>query len=455
MKTKKISLLPILLIAVVLMLSLVHVLRFQDNKNLIGYDSYYHIDLVKQFKGSENITGRISHPLEYLISLTDNELLLFRLLPFLAGIANTILIYLILKDLFHENILKDFIMIFIILSPMFIYMYGTFNEHFLSVFSMLLAVFFILKEKYLLAPLCLLSAFAFNQRYFIIIILTLLLLYEKLKSRNIVVPTLGLVLSGSLLVYIGSISPQNLSLFDFMKDHISDLGAGFGIGIFCLMTSIMGIVISWKEKKKHSFNYIAILFLMIFSVFESSLIIVLDMFFAYYSGIVLLKLWNSKWKSNTLKSYVILLILCGILFSSGSMISRIAKEGPYDSEILSLNWLKPKVSENDVVFSEYEYGHLIKAISGAETYTDNIYFRFSKDKQKINISNTIFQSRDLETITRFMDRNKIRYIWINDKMKQGRVWTTPDEGMLLILQNSIHFKKRYSHLGIEIWEYIG
>jgi len=154
-----------------------------------------------------------------------------------------------------------------------------------------------------------------------------------------------------------------------------------------------------------------------------------------------------------LKNNVLLLILCGLIFSSGSFINRFSHSGPEYGEVLSLQWLEHKFSNNEKVFSYYEYGYLITAYSGAEVYTDKRYYQSSRDKMRIIQSNDVFSSRNLKNITNFLKKNDLTYIWINQEMKDGLIWSNEDEGMLFVLASSNSFKRIYKYLGVEIWKY--
>jgi hypothetical protein len=331
--------------------------------------------------------------------------------------------------------------------------HGTYNDLFFPLFVILLGCLFVLKDKYLPSIISFLAAFVFNPKLFVVIIILLIIFYEKFKSKNLVLPLIGMIVTSYFYIFINLASfPKNQTLHSLLTTYISDLGAIFGMGIFALFISLIGLVLSWKNKKENTIIYFALISLFISSLFDSSFILFIDLILAYYSGLAIMIIWNRKWDSITLKNYVLLLILCGVIFSSGSYLNRFSKIHPDYSEILSLEWLN-KVDPDGKILSYYEYGFLIKGISGADTYTDKKYFLYSKDKKKINSTNEIFKSRDLKKITTFLDRNNIAYIWINEKMKKGQVWKKEDEGILLILQNSINFKKVYDYLGVEIWQY--
>ena len=73
---------------------------------------------------------------------------------------------------------------------------------------------------------------------------------------------------------------------------------------------------------------------------------------------------------------------------------------------------------------------------------------------RYEISEEIFQSRDLKTVVSLLSQNNIRYIFIDEKMKEGLVWKRPDQGMLLLLKNNETFKNIYDQDNMEIWEVI-
>lgn len=126
--------------------------------------------------------------------------------------------------------------------------------------------------------------------------------------------------------------------------------------------------------------------------------------------------------------------------------------GPTKPEIDSLLWLK---SQNlpGIVLSGFEYGDFIHSISGYEVLTNNKYHRTSKDQIKIYETNLIFQSRTLSKIVTFFEKEKISYVWINKKMKNGQIWGNSEQGILLVLRTSKYFSKVYDHGNVQIWAY--
>jgi len=182
------------------------------------------------------------------------------------------------------------------------------------------------------------------------------------------------------------------------------------------------------------------------------MIFFIDVLFVYYAGLGLSTIIKKKWDSELLKNYVIILLICGLIFSSGSFIKELSETGPRKNEIQSLEWLKTQ--EKGRVLSHYKYGHMISGISGFDTYIDKTYYISSKNKIRISNAENFFYSRDLEKNIEFLNRNNIKYIWINKEMRSGQVWNKDDEGVLLIMKNSHFFKRIYDFDAVQIWEYM-
>jgi len=452
MRQNKTHQILVLLIICVAILSFFHVLRLTKNTALPTYDVYYHLNKIKSGTGF-NLLKENSYLLDVIISKSNNQVFFMRLLPFIAGLLNICLIYLILGKIVKNEKQRFITSLIVILSPSFIYVHSVYNNLFLPLSFILLGTLFMLKDKYFYSMLSLFVVLVFNLSLFIIILLLLFVFYEKLKSKNLFLPVLGIVLVSYVFTTINPGFTQPLSIYFLLTKYVSDFGALIGFGFFNLALAVLGIFLSWNEKVKNAIIYYTLIALFICSLYEHSFVVFLDLILAYYSGYAFIKIWKSKWQSKTLKNYVMLLILCGLIFSSGSYLNEMSKVGPKQSEILSLVWLKDKIKPDTKILSHYEYGYLIKTFSGATPYTDKTYFLRSKDKLKIKLSNDVFASRNLKKILDFFNKEKIEYVWINQAMKNGQVWNREEEGILLILENSPNFERQYDYFGIEIWKY--
>jgi hypothetical protein len=83
---------------------------------------------------------------------------------------------------------------------------------------------------------------------------------------------------------------------------------------------------------------------------------------------------------------------------------------------------------------------------------------YFKNNQNINqnykMLYNIFYSTNLVSVSENLELLNIRYIWINQEMKQGLVWDDTS-GLLFLLRNKDVFDLIYSEEGIEIYEFLG
>jgi len=73
--------------------------------------------------------------------------------------------------------------------------------------------------------------------------------------------------------------------------------------------------------------------------------------------------------------------------------------------------------------------------------------------QRLNITDSIFNSRDLFYTGRLLKDNNITYIFIDDLMLSSLIWTEEDQGLNFLFRNNETFKKIYSNPTTEIWEF--
>ena len=441
----------VILILVLSFSTLFHIIRFRNNSYPPVYNQYEHIYNIQKLA----LNNSLNISVDGVISLFDNYLFVMRLLPLLFGLLSSVLIYYILSKISNNPIHVLSSSIFIILSPVYIYTHIIYNSVFFPLFLILLGILLILHDRYILSIIPFFLCLFIMPKLFFVLIIVLIIFYEKYKSVSMIVPLSGLFIFTYLFVSISRTQIMSgLSLMSLLTYYISDLGVNYGLGIFEMSLAFIGVIISWKWKNEYAIIYYGLISLIIGSIYDTSLFLFISIILGYYAGLAFSKIIESKWESSTLKNYVLLLIICGVVFSSGSHINRLAKQGPSNSELLSLQWLKKTITPNESVLSHYEYGSLIKAIANANVYTDITYYQLSRDRTKIKIANDVFQSRDLGQVQEFLEQNKIKYIWINSNMKKGQVWDNQEQGLLFLLHNSVSFKKVFDYQETEIWIYI-
>ena len=387
------------------------------------------------------------------------------ILPFVFGIISVYLFYLILKT-FKINFMKKLlIMILLIISPPFIYLFSISNQYSLAIFMSLLGFYLFTKKRKscLIASLILLAITGLFGFLHALIISFVLVSYSAKEKKNLVkagaISLIAIIVS--LAYHLPFLLKNNLLLQNMFFSHpegligfISDLGGLTGFGIFTVLLMIFGIYIFWKIKKQ-PLGYILLFITIAFSLFYSSTInIYLAFPFAFLAGFGFYSILKMRWTLGLIKQLAVIVIVAGILFSSISYINQTASASPSLEVIESLEWLKQNSEPGQVVFSHYSRGVWIQSIAQRPVVSDS-YFRLTPCHDiLINMSDTIFYSRTLKNTTQWLNQSNISYIWIDSEMRNNLVWTRKEEDLLFLFRNNETFKNIYKEKNIEIWKVI-
>lgn len=422
-------------------------ISLSNNGTFFYYDEYYYLNFLKKsnidlfdYKFNFNIIGTNLINFNYFIKIIT--IILFFL--------NTFLINIILKKL---N-LNFSMLIFIILSPVFLYTHLIFNSFIIPLFFYLISINFLLKDNYIASTILFLITLIFNPLFFYIIIISLAL-YYGLFEKKIFIPLVVILITTYLFSLIKK--KENILI-------ISDFGSNFGVSIFLILLAIIGLLFYLKQKNKNFLLLFILLSIINVSFYEPNYVIFLSFIITYFASISYEKLINSEWESDILKNYVIILIICGLIFSSLSFLNNLKKEMPKPIEIDSIRWLKnyqiTKINNLDLslnkelnkeylVLSHYELGYLLKYYE-LNPFLDKNYYKYST-RNKINETEKILKSRNLKEVISFLKENNIKYIIINKEL-QNIIGKKEDDGILLLLKNSKNFKEIYKYNDINIWE---
>ena len=448
----------LLVFAAIAVLILPHILRPNDVS--FGYDSYYHIRVIEDIKANglnqkDNLffgtrDFRLSL-LDIILSFFPNTLFLVNILPFATGIISVLLYLNILIKINpgqRYNVYAPFILLS---SPIFIYSFTVYNEYFFSYFLILLGSFLFLNEKILLSLIFFIFAPLFNPQCILIVVLAILLLLGHFKGKIHFVSYIITLIT--IIIFLKEANYSHL-IFDVpaSNEFISDFGAKIGFGVFGLLLAFCGLIISWKNKKRHILTYFVIIVCGFISLRLDFLKLFIEILISAFSAGALYKISHLNWEYKKLKEYTILLLLCGLIFSSVSQIKKISTDPPFSNEITALKWLNKNSEQNAVILSHYMYGHMIQYVTHRMVIIDKLYYETTEENIRLNNVTDLFQSRNFRTIDRLISNYNITHIYITDEMKKGLVWKKEDEGILLILSAGERFKKVYDFEGIEIYK---
>ncbi len=446
---------------------------------IVGEMPYYHMDSARTIieqGGLIKDSGYIFSPYHYFLAFAGKYIgieITSKIISLILGIFSVVIFYLLLKD-FNVNIEERALMVSILVfSPAFIYLSSFPSNFSIPIFFTLFGTYLLLKKNIFLSIVCFFSfAFAITFGVFnSVLVISIVIAYitneaiklKKLKSKKI--PS-SLSKAAVFLLLFFIISLACFSLYLKPKTNllqkeiiiiqvISDLGSLNGLGIFSLILGLVGFSMIWKKRKELPLLFLPFLIIILFIFYESNIVVYLSFIISVFAGKAFFEIIKMKWEIKAVKNLTIILIVCGILFSTISYINRISKMNPNEEIAESLEWLNHYSIQDEIVFSHYSKGFWINYFANTQVMIDQNFEYLPDAEKRFNDSNEIFYSRNLERTRELLKEYKINYIWIDSEMKEGLVWETPDDGLLFLFRNNETFKNIYNNQGVEIWEVKG
>ncbi len=450
---------------------------YESNDSLIGSEPYYHLRAAKRLMQEQSINiftppegipdssysprDYFFNPYHYMLVFTSRFTSLAnasRILPFVLGLISVLLFNLILKSFVTEDYKRHLILLMLALSPAFIYTFTISTPHSAAIVISLAGLCFFIREgRYNLALsiLCfaLVALFSlFNTILIILVMLAYVLTKRKMQNRFIALLFLLAIFSFAKRVsfyYNYTFSP-NLNIVSNLS---SDLGGIIGFGIFSIALAIYGVAAHWKNKSSFlAFFFLSILLMLSLFFAGNVANMYLSFFVAVAAGIGFVRLCEMPWSVRTVKNLTLLIVICGLLFSSVSYLSRLSSMEPNPDIVDALVWLGDNTFKDRFVLSHYDEGFRISTIARNPVIVDSLQTAEYDQKFLYKVQDSIFYSRKLKDVKPLFQVYNIQYIFVTPEMRSGLVWSKPDEGLLFLFTSKSTFKKVYDKKGVEIWE---
>jgi hypothetical protein len=431
---------------------------------LVGGESYHNVDIARKlmigeirFDPLDKDMGAYHLLVAYLGSAIGIENSA-RLISIVLSALSACLFYLIARRLINDLRTAIIVTLIFIFSPVFLYLAIFSVPDTLVIFLILTAVLLSLSGRgvpLLISGAILIGVSTHSIFSFAFAAAVSLMLLIHLKNhRRLRVALLILLVIGGVAYHLVSLhNNAGISGFrsDLAREAITDFGGLIGFGIFHIIVAVVGLFSTWKNKKEYTVFYVLLAGLFLVSILmNTNYNAYLNLVMAYLVGIGLISVAKRQWNVALLKNIVLLILFCGLLFSTLSYAKRASDMGPDPEMVSSLKWLS--VLSNGKVFSYPGYSDYITyfgrkpAMIGTGQSENTI--------QLLNITTEIFYSRRLEYTKSLLSEQNISYIVIDNKMRQGLVWMREDQGLLFLLRNNETFRKIYSGGTSEIWEYL-
>ncbi|MDP3639784.1 MAG: hypothetical protein Q8R53_01100 [Nanoarchaeota archaeon] len=415
----------------------------QQQPVLLGEESYYHLAQSQELQ-SRNFYYAGLHVLDSFVYNRG-----FFVLTLVMAIASLLLFLAIAKKLALQKKLTFLFLLFLLISPAFIFTFSSLSGAGLFVFLAMSSIFLLLHKppwRYLALLPVLGASFIdlFTTLLFIMLLLWFWSSYGKKKDSFAIFlagVTSVLFFSNWLLLKL----PFSLGPFHSpspLRDLLADLGGISGISLFILLLAVIGLLATGRKEKLLGPFLFFILFSGIF-ILNPHTIFYLAIPLTYFAAKGFLWLWHRTWTLESVKSISLFLILLGLLFSTLSYLGRVTELTPSPAEWETLTWIKKNIDEKNAVYAPPE--ELFRAAYFAQL---PLRERHSTKEQE-ELYHRISTAGYIQELFPLLEARNIRYLFITPQMKA----TLPaDQGLLFLLKNE-HFTLLYAKENFEMWEY--
>ena len=228
---------------------------------------------------------------------------------------------------------------------------------------------------------------------------------------------------------------------------LADLGGLGGIPTFTILLAAIGIWRLWPRKGACA----AIIILWIATFYDFRLISHTNTIIACLAGAGITYLTERKWNISMLKQLSILVITCGLLFSTISAAGQISRLGPSNDIAESLTWLKGHSRSGQVVLSSPENGLWIQYFAVRAATVDE---RMTPEDNRTRMADDALKTVYSEKAAMYFKSTNTSHVLITPDMMEGSVWNQPEQGLHQLLKDDETFKNVYHSDGIEIYEYL-
>ena len=382
-----------------------------------------------------------------------------RWLPLILGIISFILFYLILKHTDKE--ISGIASLFLLLSPTFIYLFSVPLKYTMAVFLLLLGIYLHLKGK-IKHSIFILGIIGFFSFLTLIIVAVIYLFYtnKTKKWEDMLYLTLFVVITFILqfykLLFLGSpesyfsIGEKSFSLI--INKLFSDFGSKFGLSIFTVIVGLLGVYKKWREKYKFIAVYALITLIAVVAAYFEFLIFYLAFIIAVFAAYGFKALLDHNWRSLVLRHLIILVIVCGAIFSSVSYMKSIPDFEPSKGIMEGIAYLREQ-GGNEIVFSHHSRGRYISYARRTNFIDDNTLYARNVN-QRFRDSDKILHARNISTATSIINKNNIGYIWLDKKLIEQLWGKTETELIFLLRYSPDNFQKVFDNGEVEIYKYL-
>jgi hypothetical protein len=445
------QLLAILILAVFMIALPLHLRFAHHNPTLAGTEPYYHSRMAIQLLDGIPATdtaianGRpyILHPYHLVLAGAYALMgpLAFNLLPGIFALLSFLFFWLLLRRLGISEKTQPWILLAYALSPPLLAA-GTIGTPHAFILALLMAgTWLLLSRAWMLGSvlyvIACFSGYIYNITALVFLIV-LLLTYQKYTQRFVV--TLFLALGALIIGH----NPPLVGLPRVLSQYVSDLGGVYGFSIFAFLLALVGASIVWQDKKKYYAAYAIFIGFLVGSFFFPHLLVFGNVVISALAGTALARLAQRKWELTFLRQAALLVLFCGLLFSSISHAVNLADTPPTPAFFKALEF------PPSTVLTHENYGFWVES-AGHTAVLDPLWRELEDPEDQAWDAAALFKTTDLNQAQLFFEKYNITNVLITPEMEHGLLWEREDQGLDFLVKNSEMFNKLQTGSSIGVW----
>jgi len=426
----------LLIVLALIFVALPHYLRLaHGNPTLAGIQPYYHAHLAME--------GRFEQPYDFILAGTYKILgeWAFRIVPALFAFLSSILLWLFLRTANVAENVQVWTLLSYVLSPMLIALSLLGTPHGFIICCILAGTILLFREsKWWLAGVAFFVLAGLSGTLAIVSSLTFLLIvflwkgtYQKQFLTSMAVT----------IVFFAFRSPPSIEFPSSLLQFVSDLGGVYGLSIFALLLAFVGTVLVWSHKARYYGAFAVCCMFLVGCFFFPSLLVYANMLIAILDGVALSRLASRKWKLSFLRNASLLVLFCGLLFSSISHGVSLADMAPNSAFFEALKFPR------GIVLTHESYGFWVE-YAGHKAIIDPLWRERGEDDLFWDVS-AMFSSTNLDDTRQLLDKHRVTHVLLSKEMSQGLVWEKEEQGLAFLVTNVETFKKIHDGNEFKVW----
>lgn len=366
----------------------------------------------------------------YLLSfINSSQHGLVKTIFLLLGVIATALVFSITKY-FTDDDSAFFTTLLFVFNPIYLYYFTSVNETALSFVFIALSTYFLLKNSYVSILFYSLSLLSDLRLALFCLPILSFILYKQEKH---VYSQAFIYLISAFYLFSPYVSLRRLFTIeeDLLINFFVYFGDSVGNSLTLLSLAVLGVVFVWERSFEKNLYYLYLITLLVTSLYFSSIRLILLVFMSFFAYKAISYLYVYDWEFNDLKYATLTVMLAGLILSTIVFVDNEQNSDTLDK----INAAKElSAYSNGEVISSEENGFIISYFSNNPVLLDKNSYLYDDYENKLELQDEIFYERRSQIALNLLEDNYISYLFIDETMKQGLIWSSENEGLLFVLQ---------------------